>query len=279
MPESLFVADGDRFVPTPLCRGPWSPDAQHGGPPAAILARAVERAAGDDGLQVARLTIELLRPVPLVPLAVAARVVRPGKKVQLVEATIDAGGTTVARATALRIRRAALPIPAELAPAPPPFPGPAAGGESRPPWGDGLARPAFHSDAVEHRFVRGSFLEPGPAVDWIRLRVPLVAGEPTSPLARVAAAADFGNGISWVLSRVDGWMFINPDLTIYLHRHPAGEWVALDAVTYVEPQGIGLAESRLWDEHGPLGRSLQSLLLDREPSQSSAGARGILTAV
>lgn len=263
MSESLFVRDGDRFVPTPLCRGPWSPDAQHGGPPAALLARAVERSAGGDGLQVARLTIELLRPVPLVPLAVAARVARPGKKVQLVEATIDANGTTVARAVALRIRTLALPIPPDVAPSPPPFPAPAAGRDGTPPWGDGLARPAFHSDAVEHRFVAGGFESPGPAIDWVRLRVPLVAGEPTSPLARVAAAADFGNGVSWVLSRLEGWQFINPDLTIYLHRHPAGEWVALEAVTHVDSCGIGLAESRLWDERGPLGRSLQSLLLDR----------------
>jgi hypothetical protein len=264
MPESLFVPDGDRFVPTPLCRGPWSPDAQHGGPPAALLARAVERLPGDDGLRTARLTIELLRPVPLVPLAVAAHVVRPGRKVQLVEATIDAGGTTVARAVALRIRTKELPLPAALVPAPPPFAGPAAGRDGTPPWGDGLARPAFHSDAVEHRFVAGGFETPGPAIDWIRLRVPLVAGEPTSPLARVAAAADVGNGLSWVLSRLEGWQFINPDLTIYLHRHPAGEWVALEATTHVEPHGIGLAESRLWDERGPLGRSLQSLLLDRD---------------
>ena len=109
----------------------------------------------------------------------------------------------------------------------------------------------------------GGFDRPGAATDWIRLRVPLVAGEPTFPLARVAAVADFGNGISWVLSRLDGWLFINPDLTLYLHRLPAGEWVCLEATTWVEPHGVGLAESRLWDERGMMGRALQSLLLDR----------------
>jgi hypothetical protein len=107
---------------------------------------------------------------------------------------------------------------------------------------------------------------PGPATDWIRLRVPLVAGEPTPPLARVAAAADFGNGISWVLPPDQGYRFINPDLTVYLHRPLAGEWVCLEAVTAVEPIGIGLAESRLWDERGPIGRALQSLLLERDAS-------------
>ncbi len=112
------------------------------------------------------------------------------------------------------------------------------------------------------RFVRGTFAEPGPATAWIRLRVPLVAGEATSPLTRVAAAADFGNGISWVLSRSGGYRFINPDLTIYLHRHPEGEWIALESTTLPDPLGVGLAESRLYDEQGPIGRSVQSLLIE-----------------
>ena len=93
--------------------------------------------------------------------------------------------------------------------------------------------------------------------------MPLVEGEETSPLCRVAAAADFGNGVSWVLNRSDGFSFINPDLTVYLHRYPVGEWVCLDAVTHVEPHGVGLAESLLFDEHGPIGRAAQSLLIDR----------------
>src|SRR5438128_2083518 len=90
------------------------------------------------------------------------------------------------------------------------------------------------------------------------------AGEPTSPLCRVAAAADFGNGISWVLSRLEGYTFINPDLTIYLHRMPAGEWVCLEAATWPSPDGIGFCESRLWDERGLIGRALQSLLLGHQ---------------
>jgi hypothetical protein len=122
---------------------------------------------------------------------------------------------------------------------------------------------AFHSDGVEHRFVAGSFERPGPATDWIRLRVPVVAGEDILPVSRVAAAADFGNGVSWVLPREAGYVFINPDLTVYLHRRPAGEWICLEAVTYAQPDGVGMAESRLWDERGPIGRSIQSLLLDR----------------
>lgn len=166
----------------------------------------------------------------------------------------------MARCSALRIRRAAVPLPGDL-PRPAPPPGPESGQASQPPW-EQAGYEAFHNRGVEHRFVAGSFLAPGPATDWIRLRVPLVAGEETSPLCRVAAAADFGNGVSWTLSRNDGYAFINPDLTVYLQRYPAGEWVCLDAATHVGPQGTGLAESQLFDEHGPIGRSVQSLLIE-----------------
>ena len=111
--------------------------------------------------------------------------------------------------------------------------------------------------------VAGGFDAPGPGIDWIRLSAPLVAGEPTSPLCRAVAAADFGNGVSSLLSRESGYTFLNADLTVYLHRDPVGEWICLDAQTELSALGIGLAESRLWDERGPFGRSLQSLLVDR----------------
>src|SRR4051794_41079596 len=262
MPNAIFTAEGDLFLPSDLARGPWSPDAQHGGAPSALLLRAVERFESAARPFVARATIELLRPVPIAPLAVRTRFVRPGKKVQLVESTLLAGDTEVARCTALRMRREAVPVPDGLPTVATP-PGPDTGDTGLPPWSAQITYAAFHNEGVEHRFVGGSFGEPGPATDWIRLRVPLVAGEETSPLCRVAAAADFGNGISWVLSRNDGYGFINPDLTIYLHRYPVGEWVCLDAATYVGPHGTGLAESQLFDAQGPIGRSVQSLLIDR----------------
>jgi hypothetical protein len=262
-PTALFVRDGDHFRPSALTRGPWSPDAQHGGAPAALLARCATLFAGGEEMFVARLTIELLRPVPLTTLAATCTFERPGKKVQLVRAALFAAGSEVARATALRIRRKAVPLPAlvdDLAAPPPPHRGRA----PSPAWLDRAGGDfAFHRDAVEHCFVAGSFADVGPSQDWIRLRHPVVEGEAILPLSRVAAAADFGNGISRVLDRDAGYMFINPDLTIYVHRLPRGEWVCLDARTHVQAQGVGMAESRLWDEHGPLGRSVQSLLVDK----------------
>ena len=260
--DALFVPDGACFVPTELARGPWSPVALHGGPPAALVARCCERAEGGAGMRLVRLTVELVRPVPLAPLDVTTRLARPGKKVQLVEASVRAGDVEVLRAVALRIRRADLPLPADLPREAPP-PAPDAGTTTMPPWSEAVWRPAFHADAVEHRFVAGGFDSPGPSTDWIRLRVPLVAGEPTSGACRAVAAADFGNGISWMLDRADGWQFINPDLTVTLHREPAGEWICLDAVTRPEADGIGMAESRLWDVRGPVGRAVQTLLLER----------------
>ncbi len=262
MSDAIFIPDGDRFIPTDLARGPWSPDAQHGGPPAALLARAVERFSGGESMAVVRLTVELLRPVPIAPLTIETNWARPGRKVQIVAASLFSGDTEVVRATGLRIRRAAIPLPADLPHVAPPAP-PDSGSVGLPPWAATLEYRAFHSLAVEHRFVGGSFAQAGPATDWIRLRVPLVEGEETSPLCRVAAAADFGNGISWVLNRSDGYSFINPDLTIYLHRPPVGEWICLDAVTHAQPSGIGLAESTLYDEQGIIGRSLQSLIIER----------------
>jgi hypothetical protein len=258
MATALFDVVGDRFQPTELSRGPWSPNALHGGPPAALMARAIERADGGETMHVARITVELLRPVPLEPLAIALRMVRSGKKVQLVEATLRTEAQEVARALALRIRRTELRFPGDL-----PMD---CESVELPERGAPLVmsrhfHDGFHNRAVEHRFVRGAFMEAGASTDWIRLIVPLIEGEETSPLCRVAAVADFGNGISGVLPP-DRFTYINPDLTVTLHRYPRDEWVCLDARTRVEPNGVGMAESRLFDRDGPIGRAVQCLILD-----------------
>ncbi len=252
MTEALYARrDGTTYSPTELTRGPWQDDAQHGGPPAALLAGAAESVPGEASMQVARLTVELLRPVPLAPLTVATGELRPGRRVQLVTAELRHEGMPVARATALRIRAGGVALP-ELPAAPPP-PGPDTAGPPRRIPAGGYVR-----EGVEVRFVLGDFSAPGPGVAWIRLRVPVVEGGPPSPLQRVAAAADFGNGISAHLP-VRTHLYINPDLTVYLHRLPAGEWVGLDSTTFLDPAGIGLAETALFDREGRIGRSAQAL--------------------
>lgn len=262
MPDALFRPDGARFVPHALTRGPWSPDAMHGGPVAALLARTAERIEAPGPMHPARLTVELLRPVPLVPLVASARVVRPGRKVQWVEATLKAGDAEVARATLLRIRTTTLPWPDHVAGGDTrlPFGGPDHTTATRTSWASDEP-PAYHNTATEHRLVRGTWGDLGPVSDWIRLRHPLVEGEEPSPLQRVAAVADFGNGVSAALPYA-AYRFINPDLTVTLHRLPATEWVCLDAATYPEPHGTGVAESVLFDERGRIGHATQTLVLE-----------------
>lgn len=266
--HSLFFDEGGLWVPTDYARGPWTPDALHGGPVAALVARAAESCEPDEQMHLSRLTLELLRPVPLRPLEVQARLTRPGRKVQVVDVRVSSGETDFAWGRALRIRRLQDDIRTRLSESVR-----AAASErtdvASPP-GPEMGRPteaivqgyrAFHNSGAELRFVRGKFASRGPSTVWVRLAVPVVVGEEPSPVQRVAAAADFGNGVSSVLD-FQSWTFINPDLTVFLNRPPAGEWICLEASTRLGAPGIGLSECGLWDLDGPIGRSAQSLLVE-----------------
>jgi hypothetical protein len=267
VPDALYVPDGPDLVPTELTAGPWSPDAQHGGPVSALLTRTVEQVPAPAPFQVLRVTVELLRPVPLRPLQVRAEVTRPGRNVQLIEATLEADGVEVARARALRLRVADVEVPShDHGPPPPALPAADAG-----PAGDPVVagsgppghaqRTAFFA-AVDLRFVAGSWDTVGPATIWGRLLVPVVAGEETSRLAQAVAIADFGNGISRVVP-FETHRFINPDLTVALARPPEGEWIGFDVVTRLSAHGSGQAESLVFDRTGPVGRAVQTLLVDQ----------------
>ncbi|MDE0802878.1 MAG: thioesterase family protein [Acidimicrobiales bacterium] len=253
----------DTFQPSALAVGPWNPGALHGGPPCALLAGVLERTVADAGLGIdffpARFTAELSSPVPLADLTVTATVRRPGRKICIADASIAGpDGAVAVSATLLCIRRQSFDAGDQDDVATPP--GPETGVPLASAMMDGPT--AFHRSAVEHRCVSGtSFEAPGPATDWIRLTVPLVEGRSTSPLERVVAAADFGNGVSQRFAMGDV-LFVNPDLTVLLHRLPEGEWVCLDAITRIGSEGVGVAESLLFDEHGPIGRSAQTLLVE-----------------
>ena len=252
---AIFEALDGRFVATELARGPWDPGAQHGGAPAALLMRAFEQLPAADGLAIARVTYEFLRPAPLGEIRVEASVVRPGRRVQLLEASASsADGTVVVRARALQVRLAGgVSAPTPVLP-PPPDPEGGRENDFAPPY-----HPMFAPDAIEIKFVDGRF-GGGPSTAWFRLRTPIVAGENPSPLQRLAAAGDFGNGISTVLPWSD-YTFINPDLTLYIERIPVGEWIALAAQTMIPADGIGMAESVLFDRRGRVGRATQALLV------------------
>jgi hypothetical protein len=255
-PEPVFRRDGERFVPTVHARGPWDPGAQHGGAPAALLAEAVR----EPGMHVARLTYDFVGPVPVDgPLRIETRLVRPGVRLQMVEADLlRDDGAPVVRLRAVRLRRgevAGLPEDAD--------------GDAMPAVGPDTAEPSefpleapdapgFHRTAMELRFAGGTSYGRGPGLTWFRFARPLVDADPPSPLALVAAAADFGNGVSRILD-FDRHLFVNTDLTIHLRREPVGEWVLLDARTRVEPHGVGVAASTLYDERGSIGLAAQSL--------------------
>jgi hypothetical protein len=248
----------DRFRATQLTRGPWDPGAQHGGAPAALLGRAIERVEPGSGMRVARITFELLRPVPVAELRVETELVRPGRRVQLVAARLYAGETRVMQALALRMRRAdgVAPVVAAAGDV-----GGVPGPETEQPLSTHDGGPAFANGGVELRFARGGYLERGPALVWIRMLAPVVAGEEPSGLSRLLAAGDFGNGASAVLDW-DAHVFINPDLTVHVARDPVGEWIALDAATTIGDDGTGLAVATLHDERGQVGVALQSLFVD-----------------
>lgn len=257
MPESFYELAGDGFVSTELTRGPWDPEFQHAGPPAALLGREVELLEDADEFQVARITFEIMRGVPIAPLRAEARIARPGRRVQLVEGSLFDQEGEVMRVRAWRLRTGVVELP-EVSTAEPPAGPEAAEHRNIVPTGQ---RVGYHT-AMEYRFLQGAFMEPGPAKVWMRMRHPLVRGEQPSPLQRVLTAADSGNGVSATLD----WrhfLFINVDLSVHLERLPVGEWVCLDAVTLPQPNGVGVADTLLLDERGRVGRALQTLLVGK----------------
>ena len=258
MAEAFYELDGDRAIPSELTRGPWDPDSQHAGPPAALLGQAMEALPTAEAaeMRIGRITYEVLKPVPIAPLRVEARIERDGRRVQMLSASLFADEEEVMRARGWRLRVAPVDLPGGL------LPGPLGHGPEDGEPGEFFptgAEVGYHT-AVDYRFIRGSFVVPGPATVWMRSRIPVVAGEEISPLGRVLVVADSGNGVSATLD----WrkfLFINVDLSVHLHRLPAGEWVCLDAVTLPQADGVGLADTQLWDEQGPLGRAAQTLLV------------------
>lgn len=257
-PTSAYTAlpDGG-YQSSPLTRGPWHPDHQHAGPPVALVCRAFEAAAQAHGLtHIARLTANLLRPVPISELTVNVTPVYVGRNAAHFSAQLMAQGKEVGVFTALAQRESDFTVPEGL----PGHPLPLA---PKPPEDSALVHFPFagrhlgYSDLVETRAARGHIFS-GPCAIWFRLQHPLVEGEIPSAYQRVAAAADSGNGISAILD-YERYSFVNSDLTINLLRHPVGEWICLDARTYVGSNGCGLAESALYDVQGLIGRATQSL--------------------
>lgn len=268
MPQAFFVPTDEKnsYLATSHAAGPWSPQLQHAGPPSALLVRAIETVPTTvDGLaQVARVTIEILGPVPVGEVSVNAEIARPGRTVELVEAALTAGGRVAMRARAWRLRAAPQPLPpfdnsaalvgfAPIEVALPPIP-PESSSMMDSRW------PTGYLHAVDWRFVTGHMMASGPSAVWARPRIGLVDGEPITNLQRLFVLADSGNGLSGVLD-MRAWWYINTELTVHLVRPPASEWILVSARSQLGGDGIGLAETELFDTAGRIGRGAQSLMV------------------
>lgn len=255
--DAIFRIDGRCAITSPNAAGPWSPDMQHGSAPSGLVTWAAEAMPTPVPMHVARLTIDLMRPVPLAPLAIETEVLRQGRKIQLCEVRLKADDVLVVRATVLKIRSEVQDLPPGIADAPIDLPGPE---QSRVEPADFSSSPFVSGMSL--RAARGGFAHPGSSAIWYRVDRPLVEGVPISQVMRAVVASDFSNATSVALD-FRHWTFLNADLTISLSRQPVGDWILLDGDCNIGPDGAGLAMARLGDQHGYFGRAVQSLVIEK----------------
>jgi len=249
--------DGNHVITSPNAAGPWDPNTQHGSPPAALVVWAAEALPTPVPMRIARVTVDLMRPVPVAPLTIETEILREGRKIQLCAVKLRANGVVVVAATILKIKVQANELPPEADIEPVALPSPE---QSR-------AEPVEFSSSpfvtgMSLRAARGQFGVPGPGAIWYRVVRPIVEGSVVSQAMRAMVAADFCNGTSAVLD-FRQWTFLNADLTVNFARQPVGDWMLLDAESWIGPDGAGLAMARLADISGYFGRAIQSLVIEK----------------
>jgi hypothetical protein len=254
---AIYRVDGNSVVTSPDAAGPWDRRMQHGSAPASLVTWAAERIPTPVLMNIARVTIDLMRPVPVAPLTIATKVLREGRKIQLCEIKLLAEGVQVVGATVLKIKQQSMPLPDDVKELPVTLPSP---GDSL--VEDGHAATSPFVRMVSMRAARGRFGQAGAGAIWFRVDHPLIEGEAISQVMRAVVAADFSNGTASSLD-FRAWTYINADLTISLARQPVGEWILLDGESWIGPEGAGLAMSRLADRQGYFGRAVQSLVIEK----------------
>ncbi len=245
------------YHPSASTVGPWDARLQHGGPPAALLGTLLDREGAREGTRVAHFSLDFLGPVPLAPMSVSAKTVRPGKKIELSEAFAEVGGKRLLRAAAWRVLEEAERNPDVNLTAPVP-PRPKESASSFFPDVQDFG----YAHALDWRFHEGGFDKTGPSTVWSRLIIDVVAGEPVSPLARVLCMVDSANGVSAELPMRD-YLFVPVNLTVSLWRTPLGEWFAMRAKTFLASGGGGLTRAWIFDERGPIGEAVQTLYVEK----------------
>ena len=272
MSDSFFTVETrngvDVFVGNDAARGPWDPESCHAGPPTALLARACEQAVGTadqergtSGRLLVRLTVDLDRPIPIDGFTVEASVEKAGRATAVTQAAlIDGDGAVCVRAHGLHLQPSPdhhrYPTARHRTPD---FTESSPGGFPIQRTGHGL--PGF-SSGVEMRYPPGQDRTPGPTTAWMRA-LPVLPDEQPSGFQRICALADSGNAIGRN-AEPDEIAFVNPDLTITVHREPEGEWFGSDVLSHWQPNGIGMADALLFDRIGPVGRAVQTILLRRQ---------------
>lgn len=247
--EPLGQHDGwEHFRATHHTVSAWGPDLQHGAPPSALLTRAMDRLDPSEETRLARIAVDLLGPVPLGELRTRARVARPGRRIQLLEAELEARGRTVARASAWLMRTGDTVVVEQTADRPLALPAQDHDSSFFTRWTSG------YIDSLE---LRGDTQ----GVVWARPRLPLVAGESMTRAERALCVADIANGVGAVLEPTE-WRFLNTDLVTHLHRLPEGEWVGVAADASIGPDGVGATSGTLYDQSGAIGHTLQALLIE-----------------
>jgi hypothetical protein len=255
--DAIFRVDGNRVTVSPHAGGPWDPTMQHGGAPSSLAVWAAEQIPTQVPMRIARVSIDLMRPVPVKPLTLETEVLREGRKIQLCAVRLRADGVLAVAATVLKMRITSEPLSPDVS-----------GPKLELPLPDQLPEdPAQFSSSpfvtgMRLRSARGKFGVPGPGAIWYRVVRPLVEGQAVSQAVRAVVAADFCNGTSAALDFRE-WTFINADLTVSMAREPVGEWILLDAESWIGPDGAGLAMARLADTQGYFGRTVQSLVVER----------------
>lgn len=254
---AIYRVNGNSVVTSPNAAGPWDRRMQHGSAPSALVTWTAERIPTPVPMNIARVTIDLMRPVPVAPLVIETKVLREGRKIQLCEVKLLAEGVQVVGATVLKIKRQPQPLPDDVKDLAVTLPSP----EDSLVEDDHGATSPF-AGMVSMRAARGRFGQAGAGAIWFRFDHPLVEGEAVSQAMRAVLAADFSNGTASALD-FRAWTYINADLTVSLARQPVGEWILLDGESWIGPDGAGLAMSRLADRQGYFGRAVQSLVIER----------------
>lgn len=254
--DTVYRLEGSRVVTGPMAGGPWDPKMQHGSAPSALITALAEAVPTTVPMRVARLTVDLMRPVPVAPLEVKTEILREGRKIQLCNIDLIADGKLCVRGTVLRIRREPHVLPDGIADEPVTLPRPEQGHLAQ-----GKITENPFMACLKISVVKGGFNRPGPGAIWFRVERPIIEGQPTSPAMRAVVAADFCNGTSSVLD-FRAWTFINGDLSVSLARDPVDDWVLLDATTWLGPDGSGIAAAMLGDSKGYFGRAAQSILIE-----------------